>query len=69
MIMLIMEMMVMPLFQVLDHVCKENLTYRIEKKCATRDVKEVNSIAIIVDSLTLKINKSKCTNLKKVNIS
>ena len=31
--------------QVLDHVCKEKLTFRLEKKCNTRDVKEVNIVA------------------------
>ena len=32
----------------LDHVCKEKLTYKVEKKCATRDVKEVNIVFIVV---------------------
>ena len=42
------KMLVTPLAQVLDHVCKEKLTYKVEKKCSTRDVKEVNIVVIIV---------------------
>ena len=30
-----------PLLQVVDHVCKEKLTYRLEQKCTTRNITQV----------------------------
>ena len=33
-----------PLLQVVDHVCKEKLTFRLEQKCATRNVTQVREV-------------------------
>ena len=32
------------LLQVVDHVCKEKLTFRLEQKCATRNITQVREV-------------------------